>query len=200
MSTTTRRHGFTLIELLVVLAIAGVLMGLLFPVIGIMKRSATVTQTESLLQMVHAGLDRYHDLYREYPPSGATPLAGNRLAWFLCADKADVTPASRRSSALTDRIDRRRVRGEEIVDPWLTGSPLIYISTTPAGAKRSPIPLPDDFRSDATDATMTAYHGYESAFELWSAGPDGLFDAMRDHPHNDDNISVTAPFGELHAR
>lgn len=195
-----RRRGFTLIELLVVVTIIVILAGLLFPVVGIMRKRATVTQTEALLQVVHAGLDRHHDLYRAYPPSGAAPLGGNRLAWFLCAEKGEVTPASGRSSALLDRIDQRRIQGEAIVDPWLSGTPLIYIWRTPTGAERSAIPLPAEPGADGSDATATVFQGFENSFELWSAGPDGRFDPIRNHPDNDDNISVTAPFGDLHAR
>jgi len=197
---TAARGGFTMIELLVVVTIVVILAALVFPVVGIMRKRATVTQTEALLQVVHAGLDRYHDLYRRYPPTASDPVAGNRLAFYLCADEGAVTPASGRSSALTGRVDPRRISGEQIVDPWLTGTPLIFISTTPAGDPRSPIPLPAEFGRDATDATLTAYHGFESAFELWSAGPDGRFHPQRDHADNADNITVTAPFGALHAR
>ena len=46
--------------------------------------------------------------------------------------------------------------------------------------------------SDLMHADMRFYAppGYETEFELWSAGPDGKFSYMRDDPVNRDNIAV----------
>ncbi|HAT09666.1 MAG TPA: hypothetical protein DCS97_03540 [Planctomycetes bacterium] len=48
--------GFTLIELLVVVSIIGVLMGLLFPVMGVAKRSADRANSMSLMRKVDSAL------------------------------------------------------------------------------------------------------------------------------------------------
>lgn len=43
----------------------------------------------------------------------------------------------------------------------------------------------------ASDIRTTAAQTYRLSYEVWSAGPDGRFNAMRDHPDNRDNLSIT---------
>lgn len=44
----------------------------------------------------------------------------------------------------------------------------------------------------ASDIRSHAFPGFELGYELWSAGPDGRFNAIRGHPDNEDNVTVTA--------
>ena len=48
--------------------------------------------------------------------------------------------------------------------------------------------LDDDWA--ASDVRTFAINGYEKEHEIWSAGPDGLFDAIRGNSVNDDNLSI----------
>jgi prepilin-type N-terminal cleavage/methylation domain-containing protein len=59
-------------------------------------------------------------------------------------------------------------------------------STTPITG--DPVTLPDPTNLLHSDLRAWAAPGYEQQFELWSAGPDGQFDWMRDDPKNRDNI------------
>jgi hypothetical protein len=52
--------------------------------------------------------------------------------------------------------------------------------------------LPDPAQLMHSDRTRYAAPGYESEFELWSAGQDGRFEAMRDDRVNKDNIPLEA--------
>lgn len=51
-----------------------------------------------------------------------------------------------------------------------------------------PVHLPDPGDLLGSDRTRYAAPGYDQEFELWSAGPDGSFAAMRRSPVNHDNI------------
>ena len=48
--------------------------------------------------------------------------------------------------------------------------------------------LEDDWA--ASDIRTSALSGFEKEHELWSAGPDGLFDAIRGSSVNEDNLSI----------
>lgn len=48
--------------------------------------------------------------------------------------------------------------------------------------------IEDDW--EASDIRTTAVPGYEKEHELWSAGPDGVFDAIRGAVANEDNLSI----------
>lgn len=100
------------------------------------------------------------------------------------------------------------MRDESLLDAW--GRPLIYVSTvTPGSMGHLPVLGGHDRATDtderrynmgpqgrmpttsrASDIRTTASAAYVLEFELWSAGPDGLFDAMRDAAVNRDNIAV----------
>jgi hypothetical protein len=97
--------------------------------------------------------------------------------------------------------------GNAVVDAW--GRPLIYICQVRCGVRGGLSPLstsmvsvirqerygmapqgriPTDLRQ--SDIRVTAATEYVLEYELWSAGPDGLFAAMRDDPVNRDNIAL----------
>jgi len=83
-------HGFTLIELLVVIGIISLLMGLLIPVVLIMKRRAQYAASQDAMRVITSALDGSRSDFRQYPPdntfgSGATvPQDGSRaLAYYL---------------------------------------------------------------------------------------------------------------------
>jgi type II secretory pathway pseudopilin PulG len=70
--------AFTLIELLVIIAIMGVLAGLLFPVVGAVKKRQYLFNAQAEMAKLETAIDRYKAAYGFYPPSPTTlPTAGN---------------------------------------------------------------------------------------------------------------------------
>lgn len=126
-----RRPGFTLVELLVVLAVIGALMGLLFPMLTVVRRQAATTSTQSLLKRVDNALQRFQS------EAGCTPYqdhssgypTANHLAWHLrhsmtsteaAALKSDIRAASARYDPAA--IGATMVITDNQVDPRETDS------------------------------------------------------------------------------
>ncbi len=69
--------AFTLVELLVVISIIIILIGILIPVIGGVRRSAYVANTKALIGQLTAQIDAYHNDFHAYPgPIPNTQLRG----------------------------------------------------------------------------------------------------------------------------
>ena len=64
----TSPFGFTLVELLTVIAIIAILMGLLFPAIGVVKEQARKTQAKNDVTNIVASVKQYYTEYGKYPP------------------------------------------------------------------------------------------------------------------------------------
>ena len=59
--------GFTLVELLVVIGIIVILMGILVPTIGYVRRAAYSAKTQQMISQLSAAVESYHMDYRAYP-------------------------------------------------------------------------------------------------------------------------------------
>lgn len=71
-ANSLHKRGFTLIELLAVITIIALLIGLLVPTIGAVRRTAQKTVTKSVLETLSTGLETYKadgKLGGSYPPS-----------------------------------------------------------------------------------------------------------------------------------
>ncbi len=68
--------AFTLVELLTVIAIIAILMGLLFPAIGVIKEQARKVQAKTDVTNIVAAVKTYYTEYGKYPPLAATPSTG----------------------------------------------------------------------------------------------------------------------------
>lgn len=64
-------RGFTLIEMLVVIAIIGVLVGLLLPVLATVKEKGRITQAETEVKNIATAITQYQSQYGLYPASKA---------------------------------------------------------------------------------------------------------------------------------
>src|SRR5438552_3035429 len=69
MKTTSQpgAAAFTLVELLTVIAIIAILMGLLFPAIGIVKEQARKVQAKTDITNIVAAVKQYYTEYGKYP-------------------------------------------------------------------------------------------------------------------------------------
>jgi prepilin-type N-terminal cleavage/methylation domain-containing protein len=79
MKTTSQPRpaadAFTLVELLTVIAIIAILMGLLFPAIGIVKEQARKVQAKTDVTNIVTAVKQYYTEYGKYPPV-VDPAAG----------------------------------------------------------------------------------------------------------------------------
>ncbi len=62
-----RRGGFTMVELLVVLAIIIILVSILIPVVGKVRKSARTATVQNQLNVLVADIENYHGTFDAYP-------------------------------------------------------------------------------------------------------------------------------------
>ena len=74
-----RPHAFTLVELLTVIAIIAILMGLLFPAIGVVKEQARKAEAKTACTAIVAAVKAYNTEYGKYP---VLNLTGNPDLWY----------------------------------------------------------------------------------------------------------------------
>src|SRR5436189_5626311 len=71
------RKAFTLVELLVVIGIIAVLISILLPTLGKVRRQANTLQCSSNMRQVATALIMYiSDNKRKHPPAGIPPITG----------------------------------------------------------------------------------------------------------------------------
>src|SRR3954470_15092662 len=101
MNTTSQPRStadaFTLVELLTVIAIIAILMGLLFPAIGIIKEQARKVQAKNDVTNIVAAVKQYYTEYGKYPAVQDPPSTGG--SDDLVGDSA-VNPTGGNNNAL----------------------------------------------------------------------------------------------------
>ncbi len=65
-----RESGFTLIELLMVVLVIGLLVVMLVPAVGAVKRAVRISMTETRIWEIDSAIGLYKDTFGDYPPSG----------------------------------------------------------------------------------------------------------------------------------
>ncbi len=66
------KRGFTMIELLTVIAVIGILMALLLPVLANVRRNAKETATRTLIKSIETAIAAYEFDWGVFPPDGLT--------------------------------------------------------------------------------------------------------------------------------
>jgi prepilin-type N-terminal cleavage/methylation domain-containing protein len=105
------RKGFTLIELMVVIAIIGILVGLLVPALGMMRKKAMEAKCKSNLHQIYLALRIYADDYvargeGEQFPARLTHLKMDSTKIFLCPfDDFKGTKGSRRDGQFPETYE-----------------------------------------------------------------------------------------------
>jgi prepilin-type N-terminal cleavage/methylation domain-containing protein len=191
----TRTCGVTLIELLVVLAIIAILMALLVPMIGSIRRKAQIRATETLIASLTTALNQYNQDFDEYPAStpdyaanastpGATKLLGpvpDAGALYLCLNgpKGDGFEVNKHHyGPYLKGVPKENLRtdsnGTLLVDAW--NHPLAYLNC-----------------QAHLQAGGAANLCHNKTFDIYSVGPDGRKDALNDDKDNNNDGRVDEP-------
>ena len=142
------KRGFTMIELLTVIAVIGILMALLLPVLANVRRNAKETATRTLIKSIETAVAAYEFDWGVFPPDGLgtaapalTPAGGsytvtnsNALYYFLTtpfritntAAKGEVWASKDTGPYLDVPVRNQKINGgnTDIIDVW--GRPLQY--------------------------------------------------------------------------
>jgi prepilin-type N-terminal cleavage/methylation domain-containing protein len=139
-NVTPCRRTFTLIELLVVIAIIAVLMGLLFPAIGLVMDNAKTTRAKSEMNSIIMAVKNYEATYGLLPWN--SPAPPNDSSSFAAGGYQTITYATligiltgtnaRKTVFLDPRADSANYK-----DPWNTDY-VVLIDTNYDGEIRTP--------------------------------------------------------------
>ena len=182
--------AFTLIELLTVITIIAILMGLLFPAVGIVKDQAKKAQAKADVTNIAAAVKQYYTEYGKYPVGGAQVSVGSDLTFdgsskhnvdlfdiirnygtpnqynprsIVFFDAKTVSdPTSPRAGLLTQ--DANGIPNRSYVDPW---------------GKEYEIAVDSDY-DNIIKPTGTFYNDFQgdnaphTGVCVWSLGKDGI--------------------------
>lgn len=120
-----RRIGFTLVELMVVIAIIGILVALLLPVIVGAVRRANDARVAGDIQTIAAGLAKFKDTYGEFPPSrvilSEQGIYSNEWSGAVPTNGVPVRPTATDNTTLLSAVPAASWYG--LVKPTAFGSP-----------------------------------------------------------------------------
>ena len=84
-------RGFTLVELLVVISIIGILVGMSFPLLGIVKKKQYIAHATGEMHQLEAAIESYKSSLGFYPPSNPGNPLTNQLYYELTGMAATST-------------------------------------------------------------------------------------------------------------
>ncbi len=80
MKPHSHRRAFTLIELLIVIAIIGILVAMLLPVVSESLKSAEVATARADVNAIKSAIDAYYHKYQRLPSGSGTAIIGSSNA------------------------------------------------------------------------------------------------------------------------
>lgn len=176
------RRGFTVLEMLIAIAVILIIAAMVVPSTLRHLERARVQKCEGILARVEAGLKMYRQDNRHYPRYELAWLDGD---WEPATDMAEILytalheEAGYMAATVNEDLYTADTDGDgkvEYVDYW--GRPVLYLA-----AVSSP---PAVWPTDAPEQRNKHYWSYE----LWSAGPDGLFTNLRTGYGDEDNVKA----------
>ena len=183
-----RQRGFTLIELLVVIGIIAVLVSILIPAVGSVRRAAQTASTRQMFSRIDAAILMYNGDYSAMPgvfpndqlkpfSTGYHALGGQQLTWIkddavsASSPLLNVTSSENLFLSLTGGIQRR------------TGSPQFAYNEQSAREARGPLALAGLARKSSAympvtprETTLDAPNVYVRGLDpgLWNPGSGGF--------------------------
>ncbi|MFO1476934.1 MAG: type II secretion system protein [Verrucomicrobiota bacterium] len=131
--------GFTLFELLVVIAVIGVLMGLLFPVSGIVKKNQVLAATRAELKQVQTAIEAYKAKLGFYPPDHSQPGVVGRIVTNQLFFELKGTVFNPATHIYTTLDGTASIPESDALN--LFGAGFINTSTSAAGTDEKPGPV-----------------------------------------------------------
>jgi len=178
-----KRSGFTLIELLVVISIIALLMGLLIPIIGMVRNRAREAKCVTLIQKIQAACSLYKDANGIYPESSDIDVPPDTIIEFREPDVFGVAPFRLASALLEDgwkeanealirqlqSVDRDHFPDATVQDTFGDGGPGKYLRYRPASYY--------PYQAGAANRIDSDNPYNPDSYQLWSAGPNGIDEA-----------------------
>jgi len=149
--TPRRSLAFTLVELLTVIAIIAILMGLLFPAIGIVKDQARKAEAKTACAGIVAAVKAYNTEYGKYPVADAASTADLKVGGSESALNSDLF-----------YILRARAQGKNQT-PAHTYNPR-RISFFEAKSATAPSSNPSAFKGGIADTTGVFFDPWGGAY------------------------------------
>lgn len=97
-----RQEGFTIIEVLIVLAIAGLIMLIVFLAVPALQRNSRNTQRRSDISKVLGAVQEYSNNNNgQLPPDASTAVSNAKLGFYAASDFTGTTNSSTAQNSIT---------------------------------------------------------------------------------------------------
>lgn len=172
------RSGFTLMEIMVVVVIIAVLASVAGPMIGDIINQGKASATRSKMSSLKSAIVTYKNDVGRYPFYGDK----NKVSCKSAYSADDVLADDANNNVLVNQEVNLGVPAECRKGDATNG---YYTDFYGKGGRKWKGPYmdsdPADFMTDSW-GTKIRYHAFDHSLILWSAGPDGEFDAVGNDP------------------